>query len=262
MAEQSHAAADGQFRWYELQTTDAAAAEAFYGAVVGWRPEHMGPQPEGYTVFNTAKGGVAGMMTLGVGEGPPAWVGYVAVDDVDAYVEKVKAAGGGVRQPATDVPGMLRFAGVSDPQGVPFVVFAPISPPEQGPPTGETGEAGYITWHELVTTDATKGFDFYSGLFGWTKTNAFEMGPMGTYQLWTDGRGGDAGGMMTRSADAAGPAMWRFYFQVDGIDAAIARLTAAGGKVDNGPHQVPTGDWVLQGTDPQGVAFFLTSRSR
>src|SRR5580658_4410885 len=118
----------GQFHWYELQTTDAAAAEAFYGAVVGWSAQHLGPQPHGYTTFNTAKGGVAGMMTLGADEDPPRWVGYVAVDDVDVCFEAVKAAGGGVRQPPTDVPGMLRFAGVSDPQGAPFVIFTGTSP--------------------------------------------------------------------------------------------------------------------------------------
>ena len=124
----------GQFRWYELQTTDAAAAEAFYCAVVGWSAERLGPQPDGYTTFNTPKGGVGGMMTLGAGEGPPRWVGYVAVDDVDAYAERVKAAGGSIRQPPFDVPGVLRFCGVADPQGAPFVIFKGTSP--EGPPAG------------------------------------------------------------------------------------------------------------------------------
>src|SRR5580698_8804610 len=104
------------FRWYELQTTDTAAAEAFYTKVVGWKAEHMGPQPGGYTTFNTGKGGVAGMMTLGAGEGSPRWIGYIGVDDVDATADRVKAAGGSIRQPAIDVPGgMLRFAGVAHP---------------------------------------------------------------------------------------------------------------------------------------------------
>lgn len=248
--------AAGQFRWYELQTTDAAAAEAFYCAVVGWSAEHLGPQPQGYTRFNTPGGGVAGMMTLGAGEGPSRWIGYVGVDDVDASFERVKAAGGAMRQPPTDVPGVLRFAGVADPQGAPFVVFTGTSP--EGPPMGEAGEPGYVGWHELIAIEADAAFDFYAGQFGWTRTSAFDMGPMGTYQLWTDGRGADSGGMMTGAA--GGPAsVWRYYFRVESIGAAVQRVKAAGGTVVNGPHPVPSGDWVLEGADPQGVAFHLMS---
>jgi hypothetical protein len=44
-------------------------------------------------------------------------VGYIAVDDVDAHIEKIIEAGGKLWRPATDVPGMLRFAVMSDPQG-------------------------------------------------------------------------------------------------------------------------------------------------
>jgi predicted enzyme related to lactoylglutathione lyase len=251
-------ATPAKFRWYELQTTDAAAAEAFYCAVVGWSAEHLGPQPDGYTTFNTEAGGVAGMMTLGAGEGAPRWIGYIAVDDVDASVGRITAAGGAVRQPPTDVPGMLRFSGVADPQGAAFVVFKGTSP--DGPPSGDG--PGYVGWHELWASDGAKAFDFYAGQFGWTKTNTFDMGPMGTYQLWTDGRdgGADAGGMMTSAPGGPGP-VWNYYFRVESIEAAAARVSAAGGTVTNGPHPVPSGDWIVQGTDPQGAAFSLVSRN-
>ena len=259
MSDPTPSAGANRFRWFELQTTDAAAAEAFYCAVVGWRAEHLGPQPQGYTTFNTAKGGVAGMMTLGAGEGPARWIGYIAVEDVDAYVEKIKAAGGSQRQPTVDVPDMLRFAGVADPQGTAFVVFKGTSP--EGPPTGTAEDIGYVGWHELLANNGAEAFDFYSSLFGWTKTSVFDMGPMGAYQMWTDGRGSDAGAMMTRSPDTPGP-IWNYYLQVDSIEAAKARVEAAGGIVTNGPHQVPTGVWILQGTDPQGAAFSLLSSKK
>jgi hypothetical protein len=242
------------FHWYELQTTDAAAAEAFYTSVVGWKAEHMGPQPGGYTTFNTPKGGVAGMMTLSAGEGPPRWIGYIAVDDVDAAAERVKAAGGSVRQPPTDVPGILRFAGVADPQGTPFVVFKGTSP--DGPPTGGPGEPGYIGWRELMAVDGAKAFDFYSGLFGWTKTGAF--GPTGDYVLWSDGGGADLGAVTTKP-EGMPAAAWNFYFQVDGVDAAIDRLKAAGGTLLMGPMEVPGGNWIAQAVDPQGATFCLVS---
>lgn len=262
MTDASAANSHGRFRWYELQTTDAAGAEAFYSAVVGWKAEHMGPQPGAYTIFNTDKGGIAGMMTLGAGEGSARWLGYVVVDDVDAAAENIKAAGGKVRQPPTDVPGMLRFCGVSDPQGAAFVVFRGES--SDGPPTGARGEAGYVGWRELMADDAASAMAFYGEQFGWRPTQGFDMGPAGTYQLWTDGGDGDAGGMMTRSHVAGGLTgpTWRYYIQVNGADAAVARINAAGGKVVTGPQQVPSGDWVLEAVDPQGVTFHLTSTSR
>jgi predicted enzyme related to lactoylglutathione lyase len=52
---------------------------------------------------------------------------------------------------------------------------------------------------------------------------------------------------------------WLYYFEVDAIDAATARATAAGGKIVVGPHQVPTGQWIVQCTDPQGAAFAMVS---
>ena len=259
MSDQTQAKTATMFRWYELRTTDAAAAESFYSAVVGWRPESVGAQSGGYTTFNTARGGVAGMMTLGAGEGPARWTGYIAVDDVDAMAERIKAAGGEVRQPPTDVPGILRFADVADPQGAPFVVFKGSNP--EGPPMGGPNDLGYIGWRELLANDGAKAFAFYAGLFGWTATGVHDMGPMGAYQLWTDGRGGDAGGVMSRPPGAPGPS-WNFYFQVDSIGAAISRVQAAGGVVTNGPHQVPGGAWTVHAADSQGAAFSLMSAEK
>ena len=52
----------GRFMWYELMTTDAKAAEAFYAAVVGWNARQMG---EAYPTFGMgAANAIAGMLTL------------------------------------------------------------------------------------------------------------------------------------------------------------------------------------------------------
>ena len=106
----------GKFSWYELMTSDTKAAGEFYSKVVGWTTQEM-PAVDGtphYTTFNIGDVGMAGMLHL---EGHIGWIGYIAVDDVDAHVEKIQEAGGKLWKPATDVPGMLRFAVMSDPQG-------------------------------------------------------------------------------------------------------------------------------------------------
>lgn len=249
--------AKGKFAWYELMTSDTEAAARFYTDVVGWTTQEL-PGGEGhpYTTFNIGNVGMAGMLNL---SGHNSWVGYIVVSDVDAHVEKIVEAGGKVFKPATDVPNMLRFAVVSDPQGAAIGIFTPHpampSPQRPAPPT-----PGTIGWHELYTTDLDAGFDFYNRLFGWTKVTDMNMGPMGSYRIFDEGdhhQMGD-GGMMTRPPHVP-VSCWNFYFSVDSMEPAVDRVKAGGGKVLNGPMQVPGGSWIINGQDPQGAMFCLVS---
>jgi predicted enzyme related to lactoylglutathione lyase len=44
---------------------------------------------------------------------------------------------------------------------------------------------------------------------------------------------------------------------VPDVHAAAERITEHGGKILNGPMEVPDGDWVVNAMDPQGAAFGL-----
>ncbi|HWE53828.1 MAG TPA: VOC family protein [Bryobacteraceae bacterium] len=246
----------GKFAWYELMTSDTKAAGKFYSDVVGWTTQEVSGGGQHYTTFNIGNVGMAGMLTI---PGHTAWVGYIAVDDVDAHVEKIVEAGGKLFRPATDVPGMLRFAVMSDPQDAAIVVFTP-DPSMPSPERPQPPAPGTIGWHELYTSDLEAGFAFYNKLFGWTKVSDMDMGQMGVYRIFDEGDHkpmGD-GGMMAR-----GPQMpvssWSFYFNVESIKAAIERVKSGGGKVVNGPMQVPGGQWIIQGQDPLGAMFSLVS---
>ncbi len=98
-------------------------------------------------------------------------------------------------------------------------------------------------------------------MFGWTKSDAMDMGPMGVYQLFKTGGEYAAGGMMTKPPAIPVP-YWGYYFNVPAIDAAVERVTKAGGKILNGPMEVPGGQWIIQGMDPQGAAFALVAPKR
>jgi predicted enzyme related to lactoylglutathione lyase len=87
-----------------------------------------------------------------------------------------------------------------------------------------------------------------------------DMGPMGTYRIFGAG-GVQMGGMMDKPENVP-VSTWGFYVNVDGIDPAIARIEANGGRVTMGPHEVPGGSWVVQATDPEGVNFALVSATR
>lgn len=251
--------AHGQFAWYELMTTDAAAAEAFYKAVVGWNARDASRPGMTYTSFLAGSTPVAGVMSLPedacAAGARPGWLGYVVVDDVDACAVRVTDAGGQVHRPAADIPGIGRFAVVADPQGAAFVLFKGV---EYGSvPAAIPDQPGYAAWRELMAADGESAFSFYSDLFGWTKADAVDLGPMGTYQLFAAG-GAAIGGMMTKPPSLPAP-FWTYYFRVDSIEAAVSRIQAAGGTIINGPHQVPGGDWIVQGLDPQGAMFALFS---
>jgi predicted enzyme related to lactoylglutathione lyase len=62
--------------------------------------------------------------------------------------------------------------------------------------------------------------------------------------------------MMTKPVAVPAP-FWLYYFNVEEIDAAAARVQAGGGQILNGPMEVPGGRWILQCRDPQGGIFAL-----
>jgi predicted enzyme related to lactoylglutathione lyase len=247
----------GRYVWYELLTTDPEGAKAFYSKVVGWVPQDMPMPGMTYTLLTVDGQGQAGLMGFqphmpaGI---PPNWTGYVAVDDCDAAVEKASALGGSLMNGPMDIPNVGRFAIIADPSGGVLAIMKPTPPEPPGPPP-PPHTPGTTGWHELYGADPATGFDFYGDLFGWKKDGEMDMGPMGKYQLFRN-QDGQVGGMMRRP-EAVPVSCWLYYFWVDEIDAAAARVTESGGAILMGPMQVPTGDWVLQGKDPQGAVFAL-----
>ncbi len=181
---------------------------------------------------------------------PPAWVGSVEVADVDASAAQAAALGGTIHVPGQDIPNIGRFAAIADPQGAVLCLFRGTTdamPPVAAP--------GHIGWNELMAGDVPTVWPFYAALFRWTKAEAIDMGPMGTYQLFAAG-GTTIGGMMNRPPEMP-VAAWQYYIAVPDIDAAMTRATASGGQVINGPMEVPGGAWVINAIDPQGAHFSL-----
>jgi predicted enzyme related to lactoylglutathione lyase len=249
------------FVWYELMTTDLTAATQFYQAVLGWQADDAG-MPFPYTLASTEGKQVAGLMTLpddaAQNGAQPCWIGYVGVAHCDTAVEQAQAAGATLCHPPQDIPGVGRFATLLDPQGAAFIAFQDMGsqPPATTPPT----TPGTVGWHELITADSEEALAWYGAQLGWTAADAVDMGEFGLYRMFNTG-GAPAGGMMNRPPEMPVSA-WLYYFNVDGIDSAIARLEAAGGRVCLGPHEVPGGSWIVNATDPQGVMFALVAPGR
>jgi predicted enzyme related to lactoylglutathione lyase len=110
----------GMFSWFELMTSDVAAAKKFYKGLFGWKMVAMNMPGMKYSVVSVGKDEVAGIMPLppkAPKKMPPQWGVYVTVDDVDATAKKTVKLGGKVLMPPTDIPGVGRFCVVQDPQG-------------------------------------------------------------------------------------------------------------------------------------------------
>ena len=111
----------GTFDWNELMTRDPEKAKAFYAATLGWTFDAM-PMAEGgtYWVAKMSDAPAGGIFTMdgpqfdGV---PEHWFSYIAVDDVDARVERAEAEGGKILRPAFEVPGIGRIVILQDSNG-------------------------------------------------------------------------------------------------------------------------------------------------
>lgn len=256
------------FIWYELMTTDPDAAAEFYGSVVGWKiTGHSDPGAGGgvdYRMIGRDDGGHAGGV-LGLspemteGGARPCWLGYLHTADVDATVSAIEADGGKTIMPANDLP-VGRIAMVADPGGVPFYVMKPVPPagrPDAQSDVYDRFAPQRVSWNELYAEDVEVAKAFYGKHFGMEFNDKMPMGAMGDYWFITAGTMMDAiGAMMTKPPHVPMPG-WIFYIRVPSIDAAIQRVKAGGGQVLNGPMEVPGGDWIINGLDPQGAAFAL-----
>lgn len=252
----------GGLIWYELMTTDADAARAFYEKIVGWKIDAEGTNDKGYRMIAMPDGAVGGLLPLTkamTGHGAkPAWLFYVNVDDVDKAVAAIAKAGGRTLMAPWDTPGIGRFAMVADPGGAPFYVMDPIPPAGGGESTAFHPKLpGRCAWNEHRAANLSVAIDFYTSQFGWVVSGSMPMGAMGDYKFLSCGDL-PIGAAFAASSESALPA-WIHYFRVADIGQAVAAIEASGGTLLNGPHEVPGGEHIVIARDPQGAAFGLVA---
>lgn len=111
----------GGMTWFEVNTRDSAAACDFYAKLLNATPNKMDGME--YHIMQRDNDMLCGVLQMDENwEGiPPHWSCYFAIDNTDAAVERVVAAGGQVRVPAFDMP-YGRMAVLSDPFGAAFCI--------------------------------------------------------------------------------------------------------------------------------------------
>jgi predicted enzyme related to lactoylglutathione lyase len=227
-----------QFSRYELRTTDADAARAFYASILGHDRAVIWPLHE-QALARGAR---------------PHWLGHLGVEDVEraaaAFVER------GAMQLGPILP--TRDGGqvvvLRDPGGALVAVATP-------PPANAEARVD-VAWHVLNTNDVARATANYRELFGWEFTDRIDLGAHGVFQQFAWHAGGAAVGAIADIAARPGVhPHWSFSFEVDVLEEAMAAARAAGGAVLD-PIVLPSGERVCVCADPQGAAFALTERRR
>ena len=117
--------------------------------------------------------------------------------------------------------------------------------------------AGAPCWVDTLQPEPRAALEFYGPLFGWSfddvtpMPTGFAEGEYFTARL----NGHRVAGI--GQAPPTSPAMWTTHVRVDGIEPALARAEAAGGKRLAGPMDAGSDGRLAVLTDATGVAFCL-----
>ena len=258
-ADRASAVVEPRFVWHDLVTSDLARARAFYTALFGWdvRDQEMGPEIGSYPMIQLGELGIGGMVQKR-GEDPTGsqWMPHIAVADVDASVARVPGLGGKVEMAPIDIPGVGRFAVVSDPSGAMFHLLSLLEPS----PLPDAGAEGAVAWNELLTTDPAGARAFYGALLGWG-TFEQDMGDLGTYTMFSVAENDFVAGAIQMPDDAEATPMWVPYVATSDVDASARRVKELGGQIFVPPTDIPDiGRFSVCG-DPTGATFALYRRA-
>ncbi|CRK58295.1 probable glyoxalase/bleomycin resistance protein, dioxygenase superfamily [Alloactinosynnema sp. L-07] len=240
--------------WLDLGIPDLDRAMAFYHAVFAWEFD-IGPAETGnYTNCLVNGLPVAALMPNPDPEATEFWWNvYLATDDVDASVDRVRAAGGTVLVEAMDVMEIGRMAIAADPAGGQFGLW-------QG--TGFVGsrlvnEPNTLLRNDLVTPAPELTRPFYASVFDFTLDGNEDMpGVDFTFLRRPDGH--EIGGIF--GDPTATKTAWGNLFMVDDCDATVARAVAAGGTAAE-PMDMVYGR-LCTITDPFGATFDVGSQPK
>ena len=241
----------GTFSWLDLASHDLDATKAFYAGLLGWTYADM-PIGENaiYSICLKEGANVCALSTaMPGGPAQPQWNSYITVSDVDATVEKAKAAGGEIVA-HHDVFDAGRMALMKDPAGAAVSLWQA----KRHFGAHRLNEHGALAWNELHATGTEAAKKFYTSVIGWG-TAEMPMGPGMVYTLFCepDNPQRTHGGLMPAQPGIA--SHWQVVFQVDDCDAAVAKVKASGGKVAAGAQEMPGIGRFAKFADQQGAIF-------
>lgn len=119
-----------------------------------------------------------------------------------------------------------------------------------------TDREGLPIWYELLARDPDAAELFYTHVLGWTVERP-QLTAAPDYRVFVAPDGDGVGGLMAVPTGAPMAPGWLFYLGVDDVDAAAARVSAAGGAVAMPPMDIPEVGRLALVADPQGTRFYV-----
>ncbi len=246
---------NGRPSWVDATSTDMPATKAFYEGLFGWELTDLGQEAGGYVIARLAGRRVAALTPRMEGDpAPPHWNTYIACDDVDATVEKVRAAGGMVALEPMDVFDAGRMAFAADPTGAFFGLWQA----RELVGAELVNEPGTWAWAELRTRDVAAASAFYQAVFGYD-VHVQQMGPVAYTELRQKGTEDMVAGVLDMAEGQFPdevPPHWGAYFGIADLDAGSARVKELGGEQLIDPIELPFGRFAAY-KDANGAAFSL-----
>ncbi len=123
----------GDFSWNELATTDYEAAFDFYSQLFGWENKMDMDIGDGnvYRLFGPkgSPAAIGGIFNKPAEmPGPPAWLFYISVNDIQAAIDRVSVHGGTLLNGPMEVPGGDHVAQCFSPGSTPFALHTTVAP--------------------------------------------------------------------------------------------------------------------------------------
>src|SRR5580658_8967472 len=245
----------GKVVWADLVTPDLAAAERFYGGLLGWTFQtiHAGKSDYALALANGRPVGGLYQKPIPAGEHQQsAWLTFISVRDVDDAKRAALAHGAKLVSDSKSYPARGRQAVLSDPDGAVFAILASSS----GDSPDFLAEPGEWIWSSLLSHDPGAAAAFYQQVFSFDVFDLASDDGLEHVILSSD----DFARASVNSLPADSKrrhSHWLNFIRVTDTVGMAAKVVASGGRVLVDPHVDRHGGQVAVVADPAGAPIGL-----
>ena len=246
----------GKLVWTDLLTAVVVKAKTCYERVFAWEFEF---NEDSSYAYGRLDGAPVAAIALYEDDDTIAnkglWLTSIAVNDVDAAVDRVVTQGGEVVEGPAELPGRGRYSLVTDNRGAAVMLLRA----QGGDPEESTSVSNSWAWVELWTDDVTASVQFYEQVLGYR--SLIVMGSTGT-AVHILGRDQQPRASILASPFKDVETNWLPYLLVDDVNATIHKVAENGGTILLPPQQGGLNNDVAIVSDPTGGVFALQEARR
>ena len=243
----------GKIVWADLVTPDLAAAERFYGGLLGWTFREIPGGDSPYAVALLGNRPVAGILQKAIPAGEhrqPAWLTFIAVRDLDEARRAALSHGAKSLSPPRTYAGRGAQAVFADPQGAVFAALASSS----GDGADYLATPGEWIWSSLLSQGVEDSAAFYRAVFGY---EVFDLASDDAAEHVVLAAGDYARAGIHSLPPGHRHPHWIDFVRVADASRSAAQAVALGGRMLVESHPDRHGGQVAVVADPSGAPIGL-----